>query len=481
MATNNAQFYRQGYGDATVLNTSGIDNAFAQALAKQQAQRQQELKVLTDQQAQLKPDGLRNDADRKDFFDKVNNWRTQAVQASNEKDPYKRSLLKSQADQSYLQAQDLVGKSKQAAQNEHGFSTQLLNPAIRDRYTPDVVDKYLANKNLSVNDPNYVKDFNAYEQVADHTKTLDEIDKINKNLLANAQWGTPTLLNKKVGNRNATFINNSRTVNPQVQVDAYSRKYDVDQNFRKTLQDLHPEIYSNPDLSPAQQKEVALGALVKNYGPISEYKAPQEKVDHAPDKFYEHYNYQLAHPKSGEEGTASTHRQKVIGGLMNGDTKYLTEAQNYLGADAKINFMTSEKSDKSKGGYNFIRVKIPDKIDDNGHLTPGLTEDISLSKGDPTNRLNAILNQYTGEKISPSKLNTEGGKPRGSDIIIPSQQRPEKQSMVQKIKQALTPKSNAKQSTTFKVKGKEYKADAIQKAAVASGMTVDEYLQEVNK
>jgi len=337
MATNNSALYGINRGEAQVFDTSGIDNAFQQLLARKQQQRQQEIKQLTDQQAQLRPEGLRNDAERQKYFNGVNDWRNLSIQAQNEKNPYQKSLLKSKADQAYLGLQSFVSSAKQAAKNEDAFGQMLLNPTIRDRYTPDVVNKYLANRNLSHDDPNYVKDFNTYEQQVDHSKVLDRIDKANKLLLDQAKWGTPVLQNTKVGNRNATFINNSRAVSPEAQADKYGQMYEADREFKKMLMDIHPEIYNDPNLTPQQQKAAAIGALIKNQGPIAEYKAPQEKQDQPPNMTLANHiamrNYDIAHPLPGQSTSQYTPAQILVGGSPNGDRGMIqgnTDAMKHL-------------------------------------------------------------------------------------------------------------------------------------------------------
>lgn len=342
MTTDNTKFYGIGKGSAQVIDNSGLQNQFAQMLQKQQQQRQLEIKQLTDQQAQLKPDGLRNDADRKDFFNGVNDWRTKAIAATQERDPYKKSLLKSQADQAYMQAQSLVDQSKKAAQTENGFSTQLLNPTVRDRYAPEVVNNFLKNKQLGVNDPNFVKDPNTWEQVADHEKSLQGLDKIADSRLKQTQFGTPVLSRRNMGGgRMATFITNSRTADPTTLATDIGTHYDVDQNLRKTFQDIYPQIYSDQTLSPAQQKQAAIGQYLKDRGPVSEYHAPVEKVDPQPDRFYEHYNYELKHPKAG----ASAANQPTPSQILLTDMQ-----QGKPGTGEKLMSLAPKSNNYDKGG-----------------------------------------------------------------------------------------------------------------------------------
>lgn len=177
MPTNNTQFYGTNKGAAQVIDNSGVDNAFGGLLVKQQQQRQLELKQLTDQQAQLKPDGLRNDADRQDFFNQTQNWRQRSIDAMNESDPYKKSLLKSQADQAYMGAQNTIAKSKQAAATWAPIANILADPTKRYEYDDNAVKEFTANNQRGVNDA-------AYNPNPFTLKSAPDIDYFNKNTKA---------------------------------------------------------------------------------------------------------------------------------------------------------------------------------------------------------------------------------------------------------------------------------------------------------
>lgn len=303
MTTNNSQFYGINKGSAQVINTDGVLGQFGQMLAKQQAQRQLELKQLTDQQAQLKPDGLRNDADRKDFFSQANDWKQKKIAAMNERDPYKKSLLNSQADQSFMQAQSTVSQSKQQAAKDLAFNQFAMNDATRHQLTDDAVTKGLANAEVGVNDPRLIKEYSSLGRQVDHKKIIDQLDAADKDALKQSPWGTPTIKNMTVAGRQAAFINNSRTLDPKDRAQMFSQMYDTNRDFPKFFNDVYPQIYNNPNLSPEQQKQAAIGQYIKDSGDVSEYSAPQEKAGLAPDKFYAHYNYELAHPKANAAQT----------------------------------------------------------------------------------------------------------------------------------------------------------------------------------
>ena len=127
--------------------------------------------------------------------------------------------------------------------------------------------------------------------------------------------------------------------------------------------------------------------------------------------------------KDDTKETDLIYRQKLIGRVFEGDQKALDEVKAYLPSGSKFELGTSVNSKDSKGGYKLVRLSIP-AGEYNGNYLPEIREDISFSLGDPMNRLNAIISQYTGEKISPSKLNTVGGKPRGETFnVTPSSPR----------------------------------------------------------
>lgn len=319
MPTNNAALFGIGRGSAQVIDNSGTENAYGQVLAQQQAKRQQELKQLTDQQAQLKPDGLRNDADRQDFFNQANDWRQKAISATNEHDPYKKSLLQSQAQQAYLQAQQTVSQSKQQAAKDNAFQQFAMNDSTRHQLTDDAVQQGLSNANVGVNDPKIIKDYSTLQRQVDHKKIMGELDDDDQGLLKQTAWDTPTLTRQKVGNRMATFINNSRTIDPADRADMIAKKYDVRPDIKQFFNDINPDIYNNPQLTDQQKRDAAIAKYVKDTGDVSEYHAPVEKVDTQPDRFYEHYNYELAHPRPNVAiGNAPTPAQTLITDMQKG-------------------------------------------------------------------------------------------------------------------------------------------------------------------
>ena len=217
---------------------------------------------------------------------------------------------------------------------------------------------------------------------------------------------------------------NVTTLSPAEQATAYGVLFDTNDEFASFLRSLNPEF---KDLSEKELKEVAIPILVQER-PKSTYS---DKKFIEPDNYKEKalFNDRLirARKSEGDAEEESTYRQQIVRGIMNNDKESINEMRAYLPSGSKVDYRTSNPTKTSKGGYNLIRVDIPAVLDVDGTIKkPGVVEDISLSLGDAKNRLNAILSEYTGEKISPSKLNIKGGKPRGEQIEIKGQEKTNK-------------------------------------------------------
>lgn len=146
-----------------------------------------------------------------------------------------------------------------------------------------------------------------------------------------------------------------------------------------------------------------------------------------------------------------TYRQQLITGLINQDEDYKQELQANLPANAKVEYGVSRAvPGVSKGGYKYVKIRIPAESTENGLE---VVETIPLEAGKPIQKLNYIINQYSPEKVSPSKVGLTGGKPRGEKFEVP------KQPAVRK----------------------EIKQSDIKAKAIASGYSVAEYTKLLQK
>jgi hypothetical protein len=159
---------------------------------------------------------------------------------------------------------------------------------------------------------------------------------------------------------------------------------------------------------------------------------------------------------TGGSGSATdneklTYRQQLITGLINQDEDYKQELQANLPANSKIEYgISREVPGVSKGGYKYIKIRIPAESTENGIE---VVETIPLEAGKPIQKLNYIINQYSPEKVSPSKVGLTGGKPRGEKFEVTKQ-----------------PAAR-----------KEIKQSDIKAKAIASGYSVAEYTKLLQK
>ena len=128
----------------------------------------------------------------------------------------------------------------------------------------------------------------------------------------------------------------------------------------------------------------------------------------------------LKEPKSGtDEQDKYTYRQQIITGALENDPGSINKIKAALPPGSKIIPYKSLSTGKSKGGYNSLKITIPGgEVDSKGNPILPLEQTIEASRGEGVIKLNRILNTYTGENISDSKLGIKGGKPAGQQIEV---------------------------------------------------------------
>jgi len=436
MANGGANISRgMGRGAAQVYDTSGPVNMYARLMYQQQLRRAAETKALTDELGKVTPEGLRQ-PDVKGFLDQYGRWRDKSIEANAERNPTRKALLSQEAEKEKLATILYKDDSKNELINERKRQEFLINPENRNRYSKEIMAKIINSKNLSKDDIEYVRDMNKFEIKPDLTKIRKLLDDTDANLM---KYTKPTRVQEE-GERlgvKGLYESDVTTLSPAEQATAYSVLFDTDEGeFKAFLRGLSPDFVN---LTEKQLKVAGIPILVQE----------RPKSTYSDKKFVEPDNWrekQLANDRlirarksEGDAEEESTYRQQIVRGIMNNDKGSIDEMRAYLPSGSTVQYITSDKLEKgiqkvkgkivfnkneSKGGYNFIRVNIPAVSDGEGTIKkPGIVEDISLSLGDPKNRLNAILSEYIGEGVSPSKFNIRGGKPRGEQIDIKGQEK----------------------------------------------------------
>lgn len=357
MATNNASLYKIGSGDATVYNPAPVIQDFNQLLAQKQAQRQQEIKQLTDQQAQLKPDGLRNDADRQDFFKQVNDWRGKSIAAMNEKDPYKKSLAQSQAQQAFMQAQSTVAQSKQQDALDKQMGALLLDPTKRHLFTPQAVQNYQNNVKLGVSNPAIMKNYSGLQAAPDFDYFDKTIKGHNDQLLNNAQQQYSLGKPLQVGNQTQTPWTLTQNIKPEDLAAHIATSAQADDRIANALQSKYPDIFKGAD-TPEQYH------LAQNLAALQEAKSRelQKPVGHGlvgdketDDEKYalwlREYRERLKHPLANQANNALTPTQVLFTGDPNQNIPGVLQGD--IGAMKRVISLTP------KGQYGNSKIADP--------------------------------------------------------------------------------------------------------------------------
>lgn len=291
-----------GVGEASVWNPNQMVQNFGNILARQQAKRQQEQQLLASELAKVKTDGLRNDADRKVFFDRYSNIKSLASQIPYEKNNWKKTQLKAQVDQGLLELQDYAVRSKQQGANELAWTKSYMsNP---EHWGDDALKAAQKSKQLALTDNGVINDFTTLQR-------QPNIDKINKDLslavAANLKGqGWQTIQQKATqGNKTGVNVLNQRAVNPEEVLVTTGMYYDSHPDMQRLMQIQYPEIYANND--PKTAKALALSQYIDTglksqaFGPISESKPREFRADWRPDTYYAH----LAAREAAKAGSSS--------------------------------------------------------------------------------------------------------------------------------------------------------------------------------
>lgn len=367
----NTNLYSIGKGGAQILDTtSGAQQGFAQILARQQAQRQQELKQLTDQQVLLKPDGLRNDADRQDFFKQAQDWKQKAIDASNETNPYKKSLLKSQADQAYLQAQDLVNRSKQQAVKDNQFQQFAMNNATRHQLTDDAVAKGLANANTGVNSPGLINDYSILQRAPDIAAFEKRVKDLNENRLNNTQENYKLGPLTAVGNTKQTPITKYKQADAQTQALDYLNEATINPEFANVLQHKYPQIYQGAQTEQQMHEAHALASaqlvkdnpLYKDMGTTFSKQDTSETDVERLALFKQEQLYRQQHPSYGQaqSGQPLPFEHNYVAPIQKGG---LPAIQKILSLASPTQFREGEKPIPTLGSDGMYKIDVPDQTD----------------------------------------------------------------------------------------------------------------------
>lgn len=252
----------EGQGAAQVFQgDSGIQN-FANILAQQKAQRQQEQAELAKNLAQAKPEGLRNDADRQDFYKQYDALKNQAIAAENEPDRFKKAMALANVKQGILNLNDFANRSKDRGNIEKQFSQRLWDNNFRNQYSDDAVKQHLGSMNLGLNDPNLVN-YDSLQRQIDHNKVDDDIDAMKKATLNEIPFEDFKSGGRiALGNKTGTKYYQQKSYGAQDWAKDLANHYDITPNFQQSLAQRFPI----QGATPQETKQLRLQAYLKQRG-----------------------------------------------------------------------------------------------------------------------------------------------------------------------------------------------------------------------
>jgi hypothetical protein len=415
----------EGIGDAKVFNPMPAIQQYGQILAQKQAKHEAEVRALGDELAKgYDPNGLRNDADKLEYAKRYKGIKEDAIAAENEKDATKKAMALSGIRQrltdlsAFSTGSKTLDKFEREAAKEHA-----LHPYVYDDSTSK---KLLDQRNRTWDHPDNVKDWSGIERGVDPAKEEVKYDKWRDEVLKHhpATYGTEKIsYGQNVFGRKTATGTQERVIPYQDALEMHLHAATADMDYQKHLQNKYPELQ---DPNPQKQLAMRVAQDMKDHGDgdgIHDRPKVKNYEDVAPDKFYEHYNYELNHPKvspTTAQSNTPTYRQDLVGRILSGSAGSGEELKAKIAADPAYDGELKIGGGTGKAVKGHLLFTIPPKrvwkqktaTDDAGWYQTAPQREIWIDPSAPNAKikLNEMINELTGEKVDISALQTPGGK-----------------------------------------------------------------------
>ena len=417
-----------GTGEAQILDTRGSVGKYTAELQRQAAQRAAEQKALQDQLGKVKIDGLR-DADKADYFQGFEDWRNTAQKAATSRDFREKANLQSEADKKYAELSNLVNKSKEYNRLHQDISTKLLDNNFRDQFTDDAVGLWQQSDKLPLSDPRLVKDPSTLSRQLDLSKVDDKLAKIDASLLSKQVEANPVKgARLNAGDLKGTNLVYNTTVDPKRQAFEYAMAYDTDKDLKHYLKTQYADLYASKPEDEA--KALAIQDMVSKR-PIQKSRN-QFVRDYKEDNWMEKANYMAAlrDKKNGNAEPEVLYRQKAINDMLSGTQGSGELLKGIVASTPGYDPKKVANMIGTKG--NFIEIRVPERtISKSGVrsadgkikatasdiITPGYNVLIDKRSPDAKTKLNKVISDVTGEKISESKFQTGQASGKIKDVV----------------------------------------------------------------
>ena len=402
-----------GVGAAQIADTSGIMNAYARQIAQQQraqaAQAQREFLSAEKEKERSERAAAKFDEDLADIM-------------ASAKLGGIRNIDVEEITKAYNEVKDFYSKSGSLKDSEK----PLFRAELRNRMNT-INDAAINSKEVEK------KRYDIASKVAQNPwdydpKVIQDLDYINKTPLSKlGSFANVDIMNYQrlpnfglidtiiddtydLGKENAKFAGEIREKGQRLKVKR------IGQDFIQN--NLIQRFTSSPE---------AIRAISNLYSrELGKQPTDQELTNYIMDKYKTKHSFDyvgepldLKEPKEGgADQDKYTYRQQIITGALQNDKDSINKIKAALPEGTTIERYKSYPTAKSKGGYNLLKITIPQGIDAKGNPLPRLEQTIEASRGEGVIKLNRILNTYTGENISDSKLGIKGGKLAGEQIKV---------------------------------------------------------------
>lgn len=409
-----------GKGGAQVFPNSPQIQLYGQLIAKRQAEKVADEKMLAEKLANLDTNGLR-EADKDQYYKMYNDWRTEEQKGYGLKGQDKFNS-QANAQKLYSQLNGLVANSKaKTARDLEIGKTLLTNPyAVNDEGSV-VYHKSLAAPTGSTED---IVDYTPYRGY-DTSKALPIVKAIQKSVFDTAKPDQLPTLGKEYTAQGKTFTPTSTRYTTDN--DYYARQIATAAMATKETEGLLRTTY--PNLPWKDDHEGAVMQAAHLYAADNPVTVPdkigtpiQKDKPPAPDRFYAHWDYQLRHPKAGAAGAAPTYRQDVINRFIDDPNGIKDELFDVINNSAPTNMAGGGFLGKIKmvedhsGNVTITMPKVYGKPDPDKENERPVLRDARAFTYNPNKRedaarvLGTLLNTYSTEKVPQSALLTPGGK-----------------------------------------------------------------------
>ena len=422
--TTEANLYGINRGAAQVWDRNRGLDLLAQQYQQDQARKQKQEAQLGDELGKININAAR-EADLPELMKKYDGIKDTFFKLSQTKDNMERLKLQSQIMSQKQELMNGAALSKQAQQQESEFGKLPLN------HPDDLADSFVPNysklRKTSIFDPKYKTqaEYLSSNSLLPKFDNMGYAKKILDSSIENIQGKEQR---KKDGRLNYTVREEGSRLNYDNVLDKTTQAAMSDPRFRRQLLSTYQGV--TPDQAVKLYAQDIYDQNKDAYNKVKE-KNVRQYMDAAPNRYLQNrlIDLQLGIGKDKKQDDGVLYRQKTISDMLANKPGSGERLKSLL--QAKGNYSNSELDNMigAPKGSNFIEFRIPQKTikytnSDGEEVSKTLDKrTVLIDKRDKNSKikLNELLSDLTGEKISESKVQTGQSSGKVSGTIYTEQ------------------------------------------------------------